>query len=138
MDETRNQNIESVKLHYVTHEPSFWQKLFQVYWVNPKSWLLKELIVDDGNITISLLNGNTLSAPIEECSFKFQIDKYDRMEIYVKHENRKIHFKEMPGMLEDEEWDDIKAFIKDSCNAKTTTLGKITKVMEKTKEILEQ
>lgn len=138
MDITRNQNIESVKLHYVTHEPNFWQKLFQVYWVNPKSWLLKELTVDDGNITISLLNGNSLSAPIEECSFKFQIDKYDRMEIYVKHENRKIHFKEMPGMLEDEQWDDIKAFIQDSCNAKTTTLGKITKAMEKIKEILEQ
>ena len=118
-----------MRIHFVTHEPSFLQKLLQVYWVNPKSWLLKELLVEDGNISITVMNGKSIKAPIKDCIFKYQFDKYDRMEIYVYFNEDKIHFKEMLGMLKSEEWQEIRSFIKKECKAKKTGLGIISDIL---------
>ena len=130
------QNIDAVNLNFVTHEPSFLQKCLQVYWVNPKSWLLKEFSVENGEIFIELLNGKEFSSPLAKCSFKYQKDNYDRVEFIVESENEKIHFKEIPGMLEDEEWEEITSFIIDTCNAKVSRLGSITNVLKSIKDII--
>ncbi len=111
MEQTQHEEKTTSRLHFITHEPSFLNKLLQVYWVNPKSWLLKEFKYEDGILYISVMNGNELTAPIEECSFRYQKDKYDRMEIYVKSGEKKLHFKEIPGMLKDEDWETIMNFL---------------------------
>ena len=129
IDKERKQMIDKLNLHYVTHEPNIFQKLMQVYWFNPKSWLLKELTVKNGVISVSNLKGQQLSAPIVDCFFDYQVDKYDRWEIYVNHGNEKLHFKEMPGMLEDSEWEAIKSFLKNYCILEKTTLGHISDVL---------
>lgn len=129
-------DIDAVKLNFVTHEPSFLQKCLQVYWVNPKSWLLKEFSVENGEIFIELLNGKKLSSPLAKCSFKYQKDNYDRVEFTVESENEKVHFKEIPGMLEDEQWEEITSFIIDTCNAKVSTLGNVTNLLKSIKDIM--
>ena len=135
IDEEKKQIIEKLNLHYVTHKPDFFQKLMQVYWFNPKSWLLKELTVKNGVITVSNLKGQQLSAPVVDCFFSYQVDKFGRWEIYVNHGNEKFHFKEMPGMLEDSEWEAIKSFLTDYCILDKTALGQFTDVLGKIAEM---
>ena len=115
------QNIDAVKLNFVTHDAFISAECLQVY--GTKSWLLKEFSVENGEIFIELLNGKEFSSPLAKCSFKYQKDNYDRVEFIVESENEKIHFKEIPGMLEDEEWEEITSFIIDTCNAKSIYIG---------------
>lgn len=128
MKQTQNDEKETIRFHFITHEPSFLEKLLQVYWFNPKSWLLKEFKYEDGILYISVLNGNELTAPIEQCSFTYQEDKYDRMEIYVESGDKKLHFKEIPGMLEDDEWEFIKKFLQCQ-DMHMTGIGKLSQVL---------
>ena len=93
-----------------------------MYWANPKSWRLDEFTITDDVLTFSTQNGKRISAPLEELSIKEQTDKYDRREVYVKHCNEKLHFKEIPGMLEEKEWDAIFEVLKAVPN---TTLSKV-------------
>ena len=129
LDTPETKIAEPIKMDYITHEPTFLQKLAQVYWANPKSWLLKRFQVDGDQIKIETINGNSLSASIDECVFKYQKDQYDRHEIMVKSGNQKLHFKEIPYMLSDEEWESIVDFCLNRCSAKKSTLGKITSVL---------
>ena len=130
MEQTKNEEKkEALRFHFITHEPNFLNKLLQVYWFNPKSWLLKEFKYEDGILSISVLNGNELTAPIEKCTFKYQKDKYDRMEIYVYSGERKLHFKEIPGMLDDDEWDIIKKFLQYTGQLQLSEIGKLNQVM---------
>ena len=100
--------METTKnVYFKTHEPSFIQKLMQVYWANPKGWLLDEFKVENGVLVISTMKGNQLVAPIEELSVRIQKDKYERKEVYVRHGEEKLHFKEIPGMLSDDEWEKL-------------------------------
>lgn len=46
--------FKSLNLTYETKELSFFQKLLQVYWMNPKSWLLERLTIKDGDIEVVL------------------------------------------------------------------------------------
>jgi predicted RNA-binding Zn-ribbon protein involved in translation (DUF1610 family) len=112
---------------FKTKELSFWNKLLQMSWMNPKSWILDEFIVDGEQITIRTKNGKELSAPIDELQAKYQSDKYDRRELTVKHNDRKIHFKEIPDMLEDEEWEEIIAIL----NPKESALGIVGRIFQK-------
>ena len=114
LDQSELGVTEPIKMDFTTHEPTFLQKLAQVYWVNPKSWLLKRFQVDGEKISIETMNGSSFSALINECAFSCLPDKYDRNEIRVKSSNQKIHFKEIPYMLSDEEWEKIVTFCKNS------------------------
>lgn len=115
-------------MDFTTHEPTIAQKLMQVYWFNPKSWLLKRFKVEDGMLTIETLNGKIFTAPVDSCEFTYQEDDYCRHEIYVKAGDKKIHFKEIPFMLEDEEWDTIVDFCCNGKNSKETVMGKLVSV----------
>ena len=100
------QNSEqAVGAFFKTHEPSEYEKTLQMYWMNPKSWLLDEFKLENGVLTVSTLKGNRLLAPVGELKIRIQTDKYDRKEVYLRHEEEKLHFKEMPGMLSEEEWE---------------------------------
>ena len=128
--EAENKTDETVSINLVTHEPSLLNKIMQMYWFNPKSWLLNEFRVENGMIYISTMNGNNLSAPISDCKFTYQKDTYDRMEFQVKTGDEKLHFKELPGMLEEEEWTTIKDFIQKSCNTKLSGIGKVSNALK--------
>lgn len=121
---------EHVSLDFTTHEPTFLQKLAQVYWFNPKSWLLKRFQVEGTHINIETLNGNSLSALVNECQFRYSKDQYDRHEITVKSGSQKIHFKEIPYMLEDEEWDAIVDFCLNAEDSGKSTVGKLNSILE--------
>ena len=105
-DKTVNgKDVTDINLHFVTHEPTIFQKILQVYWLQPKAWRLKEFIVNNGNICVSVMNGKELKAPIKDCCFYYDdADKYNRMVITIKCGDKKIKFVEIPFMLEDEEW----------------------------------
>jgi len=48
LEEEPKPRLESNKfddVHFKTLEPKWWQKLLQMYWFNPKSWLLDELTI---------------------------------------------------------------------------------------------
>lgn len=113
------------QMDYTTHEPTTFQKVLQVYWFNPKSWLLKRFQVEGETIHIETMNGAVFTAPLEKCVFRYQRDDYERHEIWVKTESEKIHFKEIPFMLEDEEWDDIVDFCINATDSKETILSKL-------------
>lgn len=104
--ENKSENI-SISKTYRTRELNWWQKLFQVYWVNPKSWLLDEFSIEDTVITVKVKNGKTLSAPVDQIRVKLQVDKSNRRECYLSTTTDKIHFKEITWMLTDEEWDEV-------------------------------
>ena len=134
MRPTRNRvNImenKHIKLTFKTHEPTFMQKLTQMYWVNPKSWLLNEFTIDDNMLTVSTLKGNQIIAPIDELTIRVQTDNYDRKEVYVKWNNEKLHFKEMPGMLDDDDWEKLFEILLAFPNNGRTTLDKIQGVLK--------
>ena len=108
---------------FKTHEPSTLDKILQLYWANPKSWRLDKFTITDDVLTFSTQNGKRISAPLEELSIKEQTDKYDRREVYVKHGNEKLHFKEIPGMLEEKEWDAIFEVLKAVPNTTTSKVA---------------
>ena len=58
LDDSDFEDVKKIEMDYITHNPTFFQKLEQVYWVNPKSWLLKRFKVNGGEIYIETLNGN--------------------------------------------------------------------------------
>lgn len=115
-----------VSKSYKTHEPTFMKKLLQVYWVNPKSWRLDEFVINDEILTFKTQDGKELTAPITELSIKVQTDKYDRKEVFVKHDKQKLHFKEIDGMLKDEEWEEIFNILDSIPDTGMTALGWIT------------
>lgn len=121
-----NETINKVSKTYRTHEPTFIQKLLQVYWVNPKSWRLDEFVINDDILTLKTQDGKEITASITELSIRVQTDKYDRKEVYVKHDKQKLHFKEIDGMLEDEEWEEIFTILDSVPDTGMTTLGWIT------------
>lgn len=130
-------SFKSLNFTYETKELSFFQKLLQVYWANPKSWLLDRLTVKDGDIEVVLKNGKTFKSPLSELKVRKQVDKYDRKEVYLSYQKEKIHFKEIPWMLEDEEWKQIFKILDAVKDSDITALGKITQVFKKVTKTLE-
>ena len=126
----------NIKIDITTHEPSLLDKILQVYWLTPDSWLLKRFQVEDNNLMIQTFNGNKFSAPLNECNIRYQQDKFDRYEIIIRAGNQKIHFKEMLGMLEEKEWDRIIQFCLQSMESKKSVLGKIGSVLGTVKGII--
>ena len=122
---------------YSTTEPSFFQKVKGLYWFTPKSRRLKKIRFENGIFFISVMSGQEISAPIEECAFKYGIDKADRMEAYISVQANKIHFTEITGMLEENDWEHIRSFIIDDCEAKEVASAKVLSAVEMVKDIVE-
>lgn len=118
---------------YKTRELNWWQKSLQVYWVNPKSWLLDEFTINDTNITVKLKNGQILSAPVDEIRVKLQTDKNGRRECYLSTSSEKLHFKEIMWMLTDDEWDEVFEIFSIT---EQTTLAKVAWALTIAKKIL--
>lgn len=128
---------EPIKMDFTTHEPTFLQKLAQAYWLHSKSWLLKRFKVDGDIVYIETLNGKSISAPIKQCEFKCWKNNAEQQEITIKTGNEKIHFKEIPFMLSDDEWEVIVDFCLNADKHKTSTIEKIAYGMRKIKETIE-
>lgn len=120
-------------LSFKTQELDFLQKLLQVYWVNPASWILDEFSIRDGTLVIVRKDGNRFEAPLASVEATFAVDNYDRREINVTAGDNTTRFKEIPGMLSEEEWDAIIAALKPSKSA----LGELTDSMREIKESFE-
>lgn len=133
---TNSDIFRSLNFTYKTKELSFFQKLCQVYWANPKSWLLDSLTIKDGNIEVVLRNGHVFISPLSELKVRKQTDQYDRTELYLSYNNDKVHFKEIPGMLEPEEWTQIIEVMDAVKDSDISLLGKITKVTAMGEKIL--
>ncbi len=122
-----------VNIALKTQELNFLQKLLQMYWVNPASWLLDEFSLRDGNLVIVRKNGDRFEAPLDSVEATFAVDNYDRREISVQAGEKTTRFKEIPGMLSEEEWNAIIAALKPSKSA----LGELTDVMREAQESFE-
>ena len=133
--ETNNTTIQKT---YKTHEPSFLQKLFQVYWVNPKSWRLDEFSIDNDTLCFKTQSGKEIKGKLEELKIRVQTDKYDRREVIIKKGKEKLHFKEIDGMLEDGEWDELFEILKSVPDTGMSTLGWITTIAKITLNHLDQ
>lgn len=118
-----------------THEPTIWEKILQIYWVNPKRWLLDEFKLEDGVLTLSTLKGNRLVAPIEELKIRIQKDKFERREVIVKHKDEKLLFKEIPGMMSQEEWDKLFLVMASFPDTGRTAADKVVGVVGKILEV---
>lgn len=120
--------------HYLfqTVELNFLEKLMQVYWFNPKSWLLESLEINSNKIKIIRKNGQVDDIFSGEYQASFSKDNYDRLEIkLLTKDGRKINFKEIPGMLSEEEWDTIIEILE-------ATESTFSKVLHSTREIMEE
>lgn len=122
--------MEELKLTFKTRNPAWWQKLMEMYWVNPKSWRLDEFILDNNQLTIKVQNGKMISGPIAEMKLRYQIDKFDRMEYFFTFGSQKLHFKEINYMLTTEEWQQIREILNRIKDRKKTKLGNFTDVLQ--------
>ena len=111
-----------------------------MYWMNPQNWLLDELKLENGVLTVSTLKGNRLSAPVLELKIRIQTDNYGRKEVYLKYGDEKLHFKEMPGMLSEEEWEElfnvISSFPNMGRTAADKAVGVVGKILNVVKEMI--
>lgn len=103
-----NKITQNLNFSYKTKDLNFLQKLMQMYWMNPKSWLLDEFKVSNNTLKVTTRKGNSIEAPLDKITAKYAVDNYDRHEVYLKDSiGNKLHFKEISGMLEDEQWEHI-------------------------------
>lgn len=108
MNNNQSQKNVIQDVFYKTKELTFFQKLMQVYWFNPKKWLLDEFSLTSNRLKVITKNGTCFEAPLDKISGTYSLDKYNRHEIKLKDDQgNKICFKEIPYMLEDEEWENI-------------------------------
>lgn len=106
---------------FKTRDLNFFEKFLQVYWVNPKSWLLDEFKLSGDSLTIIRKDGHVFHSSLKNTRSSFTVDKYERRALKISNEEGgKTRFKEIPGMLSEEEWD----LIFKSLNAKETGFSK--------------
>ena len=138
LEEEPKPRLESNKfddVHFKTLEPKWWQKLLQMYWFNPKSWLMDELTISDDDIAVKLKNGKEFSSQLTDLKVRFQEDKYERKEVYLTNYQETIHFKEIPFMLSDDEWERLFDEIESLGNVGETRLNKVNRLLKKTIEV---
>ena len=109
--------------------------MLQMYWFNPKSWLLDELTISDDVIAVKLKNGKEFSSQLTDLKVRFQEDKYDRKEVYITNAQETIHFKEIPFMLSDDEWERLFDELESFENVGETKLNKINRLLKKSIEV---
>jgi hypothetical protein len=127
-------NIEKNNVYLKTMELTFFKKLLQVYWIScPKSWRLDEFILEDGILTVKIKNGNTIQSHLSKIACKYSVDNYDRYEFFLKDENgKKLHFKEIPWMLSDGDWELIRSVLP----LELSTMGKTNNFLKKIKDFI--
>lgn len=135
--ETNVRHVNVKNVSFKTHEPTFFQKLLQVYWFNPKKWLLDEFTIKDGVLTVATKNGNRLSVPVEVVEVGYATDKYERKQFTLKHDNKKLSFNEMPGMLSDEEWEELLKVLESFPKYGLSTMGKVNKALGGVVKVME-
>ena len=92
MDSNLSPPLESasqIDIRLKTKELSFMQKIAQVYWANPKSWLLDQIEFSGENIKIIRKDGNEFESKISEIKSFYSIDKFDRYELEIKSPDAK-------------------------------------------------
>ena len=57
-----------------TRELTFFQKLLQVYWINPQSWISDEFILEDEVLTVKTKKGNFIQSSLSKISTKYSVD----------------------------------------------------------------
>jgi hypothetical protein len=108
--------------HFKTRELSLWQKVLQVYWMNPNSWLLDEFILDNDNLTIIRKNKTVFKAKLPTITTTYFTDNFARREYrIVDNKGNKVRFKEIPDMLTLDEWIQITILL----NASESKLSKV-------------
>ncbi|MBL4650492.1 MAG: hypothetical protein JKY03_12240 [Aureispira sp.] len=91
--------------YFKTKELTFWQKLLQVYWFTPKSYLLDEFILDQADLTIIRKNNTVFKAKLSSITTTYFVDDFQRREYTIIDTlGNKTRFKEIPDMLSVEEW----------------------------------
>ena len=121
----------SLEIRFKTQDLKWWQKLLQMYWFNPKSWLLDELVMKKDIVEVKLKNGDRFSCPYTGLKVRFQEDKYGRKEIFLSNTERTIHFKEIPYMLSDDEWEELFAKLESVDDMRETSLNKVSRIIRK-------
>ena len=98
-------------------------------WYIPKRWLLDEFCIRDGVIIITTKNGNRLSAPINEIEVNYTNSSDGNKMFTFEYNNKKLSFKEIPGMLSDENWEGLEKILESLPNYGLSTMGAINKVL---------
>lgn len=123
---------------YKAHEPSsFWKKLISRYYLTLKRWRLVELSVTDNVLHVSTQNGNSLTAPIEDIKVRFEKDDADVFNFQIKCGKDSIRFFLLPYILEDNETEELIAFLQSIPDSGESVESKAGKVLGVIKEILE-
>ena len=125
--------IPETGMLYKTREPSFFMKLMQVYWANPASWLLDEIKIADGTLTLVRKNGDRFDARLCDIGATYAVDRYERREVNIRCGEKKTRFKEIPGMLSEEEWNEIIAAL----NPRKSGLGKLIDALGAVGDVLD-
>ena len=117
----QSKQIRVKDVYFKAQEPSFVVK------INPKKNLLDEFVIKDGVLTITTRKGTTLSAPVNEVEvgyFETNVGKA----FTFKHNGEKLTIMEMPEMLSDEDWEEIREIVESLPNYEgLSTYGGIQK-----------
>ena len=103
--ETPLENQEMVKdVYFKAQEPS------SIVKINPNKCLLDEFAIKDGILTITTRKGTSLSAPINEVEIGYAETNVGKAYTF-KYNNKKLTIAEMPEMLSDEDWEEIREIV---------------------------
>lgn len=117
--ETNRVKVKDV--YFKAQEPSTIVK------INPKKILLDEFIVKDGVLTVTTRKGTSLTAPINEVEVGYAETDVGKS-FTLKYNGEKLTFAEMPEMLSDEEWGEIREIVESLPNYEgLSTYGGIQK-----------
>jgi hypothetical protein len=100
----QSKQINLKDVYFKAKEPS------SVARFNPKKSLLDEFIIKDGVLTITTRKGTSLSAPVNEVEVGYFETNVGRAFTF-KYNDKKLSFMEMPEMLSDEDWEEIREIV---------------------------
>ena len=135
-EEPIQSGINSEVIFFKTHVPDYIEKDFSMHTVNPQKWLLDEFRLENGILTISTLDGNMISGPVDEMKIRIQTDDYSGRVANVWYGKHKLKFKEMSGLLSDEEWSALFGTMSGFPNVGEAVVGKTVKVFGKIVTVL--
>ena len=130
--------IKAIKRFYKAKEIDRAKDLMQMSIFYNKSWRINTFALENGILSITWLNGNSLTCPLLDIKVRHQ---YDQREIYIHYEGKKYHFRPLAWALEDEEWEEIIAILELSGDYGRSKLDIITNVLNEvtgiTKKVLD-